>query len=658
MKTKIILIFLSIFFVLLSFVPTIYEINYSKNLPKNRTFELVHNYMFDYNFYLSRIREGTEGRWMVVEKYYNVPHPGSVFQIIYLYAGKIGGVFHLTPPVIYHLMRFILGLALILTVAFYVRKFFSGWWQIIAFLITVTAGSWPIMMKIGGAWRSGTYMGWWSASDSLQRITFLPHVLFGQLFMLIFIWHFSYQTSISLGPDVRQPHSHPQGDPGRGVPRLTPPMLNNIFKWLYLNNNFIARIKNFLNYACGSCHSRVPNFRFNSHAENVNNYPSSLTTHAQMKLNSGSLAHVIRNLITRNLLKLFGWSILGFATGIVFPPAIIIVVAFFGVLTALELLEIVEKKDKKIHLKKWFGELGLPRFIFSFIAMLALFYLNLLFKVLPWKALALFDVLHRMPLPYKEYALSLGPVLPLGIAGLVVAYIKAKREFFPPAAWIIAIGLLCVIFEKIPTQSPLRFTEAAIHIPLGILTTFLIHHFWQAVSGYSRRKRKTIRIFLSLITVGILVIGFWIMYSMIGWLTDSVKGKVLGTWEVPTGAELVYPLKDFMDAVYYLRDNTSKESVVLAYVTAGNYIPAYAGNFVFIGHANTPGEDKKEPVAAEFFAGKMKVDEAKSFLQENHISYIYFGPQEKEQGSVQNLGSVYPFITSVYGNGKVTIYKL
>jgi phosphosulfolactate phosphohydrolase-like enzyme len=45
----------------------------------------------------------------------------------------------------------------------------------------------------------------------------------------------------------------------------------------------------------GSCHARVPNFRFNSHAENVNVDPSSLTVHAQVKLNSGALAHATRS---------------------------------------------------------------------------------------------------------------------------------------------------------------------------------------------------------------------------------------------------------------------------------------------------------------------------------------------------------------------------
>lgn len=148
-----------------------------------------------------------------------------------------------------------------------------------------------------------------------------------------------------------------------------------------------------------------------------------------------------------------------------------------------------------------------------------------------------------------------------------------------------------------------------------------------------------------------------VMGSMILWLTDQVRWKSEGTWPVPIGAQLVYPLKDFMDGVYFLRDNTKRGEVVLTYVTAGNFIPAYAGNFVFLGHANTPDEDTKEKTAAEFFSGKMKREEAYHFLKSENISYVYFGPQEKELGNIQNLQEVYPFLDLVYNNQKVSIYK-
>src|SRR3989338_3090785 len=97
-------LFLScLFFVLLSFVPTFYEY-YSRNkIPPERFFVLEHNYNFDYNFYLSRIRQGIEGKWLVREKYYNQPHKSSLFQIIYVYLGKFGGLLGFGPIAIYQI---------------------------------------------------------------------------------------------------------------------------------------------------------------------------------------------------------------------------------------------------------------------------------------------------------------------------------------------------------------------------------------------------------------------------------------------------------------------------------------------------------------------------------------------------------------------------
>ena len=78
------------FFVLFSLVPTGYELLRKNDLHPDRQFELVHNYYTDYNFYLSRIRQGIEGNPLVHEKYTSEPHSGSLFQIVYLAMGWVG----------------------------------------------------------------------------------------------------------------------------------------------------------------------------------------------------------------------------------------------------------------------------------------------------------------------------------------------------------------------------------------------------------------------------------------------------------------------------------------------------------------------------------------------------------------------------------------
>ncbi|MBI4990982.1 hypothetical protein HZB96_02700 [Candidatus Gottesmanbacteria bacterium] len=600
---------LSFFFVIFSFSPSIYEIIERKNLPAERTFVLEHNYMFDYNFYLSRIRQGMEGRWLVAEKYYNQPHSGSLFQVFYLFLGKLGGLGGLAPSVIYHASRVILGFVLLVLLGKFVSNFFTGIWQLVAYLFVVTAGSWPILVKVGNSFRFATYMGWWSVIDSLQRITIMPHILFGQIFLLLFIWRFS--------TFLDTPSRSHFVTPGRWPNGLLPGEFWRNGRWLF-------------------------------------------------------------------------WGFMGFLVGIVFPPTLITVYAIFAVMTVLEYIVILNhvilnhvipdlirnpigiqklvqddtkasvRHDSKLSVQDdKTRQLGitniiLPRIVFVLLSFPSLIYLQLMLKTTPWSALALFDVQHRMPIPYKEYFLALGPMLPLGVLGGLLVLKNREKKLLPVIAWVLGIFLLFAIFEKVPTQSPLRFTEAAIHIPLGILAVFLLQQLWRLGEKYRRRGIKVIAV-ITIITV--ITLGLGVMLSMVGWLTDQAYSKGKGTWLVPIGAQLVYPLSDFMDGIYYLRDNTDKNSVVLSYITAGNDIPAYAGNFVYIGHANTPDEKKKEKIAARFFKGEMTKEEAKEFLQKERISYIYFGPQEREVGSIDNLVSVYTFLTPIYNNSRVTIYK-
>lgn len=572
-------IILSLIFVFFSFYPSVFEIYHAEKLPQARAFVLEHNYLFDYNFYLSRIRQGQEGRWMVVEKYYNLSHNGSLFQIFYLLLGKAGGMLRLSPPVIYHLSRLFLGFILLILIGCYTSIHFSGWWRAAAYLLIITSGSWPILVKVGSSWRFATYMGWWSVVDSLQRITFIPHILLGQIFLLLFIWRVDGGFSLSKSPKV---------------------------------------------------------------------------------------------------LKLIMWGAVGFVAGIIFPPTLVVVYMVFVILSVMEIAVHKSFRELRSSKNEWLREKLLPRLVFALVSFPSFVYLQLMFKVLPWSALALFDVENRMLLPYKEYALSLGPILPLGVAGLTVALIKKEKKLFPAISWVLALGLLFAVFEHVPWQSPLRFTEAAINIPLGILATYFFTVIWQVSRKYTHFQQlyrfhtpgepksdavtpgvvKVIRGVTGSFIVLIILMGAGVMVSTVGWLTDQVKAKAASGWLVPVGAQLAYPLSDFMAGVNYIRDNTKREEAVLAYITAGNYIPAYAGNFVYLGHANTPKEKDKEGMAAKFFSGKMGQNEAREFLIRERISYIYFGPQEKELGGVTDLAKIYPFVSPIYSNKQVVIYRV
>lgn len=577
--------FLVFFFVLFSLMPTGYELLNRERLPEVRQFELIHNFPTDYNFYLSRIRQGIEGRWTVIERYTSEPHAGSFVHIFYLWLGQVGR--WVRVPLhrvgdIYHVARIIFGAALLFSIAEFCKRAFpqsgSGKSSLLAFLLAVTASSWPTLVNWQGSWRLGGSMSWWSLMDPLQRMAFIPHVVAGQILIIVLVLLLSDEAVLKR--------------PGN---------------WIFL----------------------------------------------------GALA---------------------FLLGIIFPPGLVFLIAVAGVLVVLEWASL------------------LPRVVVVALSVPSLIYVQLMTSFYPWKRLAEFDVLKPLPFNYLEYAKALGPVLPLGVFGLVVALFTKEKRLRVSVAWVLAwLGLLFV-FRFIPEQSPLRFSEILPHVPLAVLTAYLFFvligrsgetffrdaqltpsrflrdprfslnetsppRLFQRVKFSVRRSFSALQnacpraLILNIFLIALLFVGFGQMYSSWLWQRDFIDHKMQGAYPlVPTGTYVMYPLKNFVDALWYINDHVPRDTVVLSETTAGNYIPAYTGHTVYVGHANTVQAEEKEAVVRLFFSGHMRPDAALSWVRSNRVSAIFFGPQEREDGGVNDLRSVYPFLKSVYQNKYVTIY--
>src|SRR5258706_6814540 len=415
---KIIFPLLIVGFALFALAPSAYELSRAGDLQPNRQFELVHNFPTDYNFYLSRIREGVEGRWTVIEKYTSEPHAGSLIHEMYLVMGRVGGWLHVAwnrSGDVYHVARIVLATTLLALIAAFAKKSFGKtaagvanenldassisssrtpsarslrenesaqnfvgspqrWlWPFCAFLLAVTASSWPKPIIVDGAWRFGGYMPWWSVMDSLQRITFIPYILAGQALIVVLVMTLSQKQ-------------------------------------------YLGRI--------------------------------------------GNVVFL---------------GMLGFMLGMIFPPGLIFV---YGVMTVTVCMQLIlEKKGIAHGLSVWV----VPYIGFVLVSAPSLAYLFWMTSIYPWKRLAEFDTIHPLPFDYIEYAKALGPMLPLGLMGLVIAVWKKEKVLVSSVAWVIAWLLLLGIFHFIPAQSPLRFTEMLPSVPLGFLTAYLaltlVHRF-------------------------------------------------------------------------------------------------------------------------------------------------------------------------------------
>lgn len=545
-KAKLFLLpFLILFFLFFSFYPTIFELSHSKALADpQREFILEHNYYWpDYNLYLSKIRQGTQGRWTAVEKYTSEPHRGSLIQEFYLVLGHIGAIIDLDPNGSYLLGRILLApflMIIILTICFH--YFGTYLWRLIALTIVVVSGSFPKFIHDSeGTMQIVRHMEWWSNIDALQRITFIPHILFGQILSFFLL----YRLTMSR----------------RDVPGIT-----QIVFYVFLGN----------------------------------------------------------------------------IAGIVFPPSIITLNVTLLILISLQLV-----KDKRL------SHQSIVRLFFCFGASVSLLYLFIMTKQFPWSALVEFHRTHPMMIPFWDYIMGTGPAFFLGFAGMIVAVFRRDRTLNPLIFWVLTTLIFAIIFTHVKEQSPLRFTQTGLFIPLGILTAY----FFRQVYHMSNLGRPG-KILIGSIICVYMLISIFMMHNSLRWQTTWI-GQRLGANVplVPYPPQAMYPLKEWMDAIRWLRDHTNQEEVVLADITAGNHIPAYAGNTVYFGQANTVDYERKQIEVIRFFEGKMSEREGELFLQNGKIRYIFYSIQEKERNGGKNLPSLYPFIRPVFENSTAAIYR-
>jgi hypothetical protein len=565
----IILLFLGI-----SYYPTYFELEKADKLKDPaREFILEHNFYWpDFNLYLSKIRQGFEGKWTGQEKYTSEPHKGSLIQEFYVFLGRIGGIMDLNPNHAYQLGRAILSPLLLIVVLLFILYYFkSTFWQIIGFTITLVSGSFPrFYSNSDGVIQVGRFMEWWSNIDAVQRISFLPHIVFGQV------------TSL------------------------------------------------FILYELALCKKKI----------------------------------------TINRLILY--AILGNLTGLVFPPSLI---TLNGVLMLIILIYIVKStvSNTKIELNEF-----IPFIYFIIFCIPSLLYILILTKQMPWSSLVDFHRTHPMMIPFWDYILGTGPIFFLGAMGAVLSIINRDKKFQPLILWVIVTFGFALLFTHIKEQSPLRFTQTGLFIPLGILGTYFFKEFChlpdkifagiklqtEQVSNLpinnSVEKIELVYIVKAIFYAVLFLYiagNFYMMHTSIKWQTNFITQRVgANIPPVPYPPQTMYPLKEWMDGIRWLRNNTDHDDVVVAAITAGNHIPAYSGNTVYFGQSNTVNYETKQILVNKFFEGKMSENEAQIFLKNGRIKYIFFSVQEKEISKGTELTKFYPFLKSVYTNPIVNIY--
>jgi hypothetical protein len=249
-----------------------------------------------------------------------------------------------------------------------------------------------------------------------------------------------------------------------------------------------------------------------------------------------------------------------------------------------------------------------------------------------------------------HYLLSYAPYLILGLWGL-------KRDMatrqYPLALLWMWIGIIAILVY-IPVNPQRRFVQG-LHIPMTIVA---INGLYGAMLPWCERTR----VFTALCQrprysadglrrlLVITLLGITSLASVYVWLGGIVQSAVLQPYP------LFRPTLE-LQAMDWLRANTNPSEAVLSSYWTGSFIPARAGNRVFVGQRyETIRFDEKRAAAEKFFDAATDDAWRIALLREHRIAYVFWGRAERDLGAFDP--ERVPYLQRVFANDEARIYRV
>jgi len=300
--------------------------------------------------------------------------------------------------------------------------------------------------------------------------------------------------------------------------------------------------------------------------------------------------------------------------------------------------------------KRWcipWRELGLAAIVVFISAPVLLyngyiFWTNPIFRI--WAEQNL--ILSPHPLHYVSgYAI----VALLAIGGIGYMLRRSESEKLFLVSWVLVVPPLLYI----PFNLQRRLIEG-FQIPLCILASLGLARYvlpavtrsgpTRSLTRFQRYTRPKLRRFV--ITAIILLT---VPSNLLLIATSLIQVSYLSPPIFHEGMEL--------EAIDWLAAHTQLSDTVFSSHEAGNYIPARAGNRVFLGHGpETIHSEEKEDIVRQFFQAQTSDAYREEILRQYNIAYLFYGPVERALGDFQPATS--PYLQEVFANGRYAIYKV
>jgi hypothetical protein len=184
-------------------------------------------------------------------------------------------------------------------------------------------------------------------------------------------------------------------------------------------------------------------------------------------------------------------------------------------------------------------------------------------------------------------------------------------------------------------------------VPYGILSTFVFYAAWRT-DTFHRRILSLVRGLFLLVMCISLSISVLYFRQMLDNQDQAVKNKG-NSW-------VEYPKQDLWKGIMAL-NKVPAWSHILVNPRVADVLPVYLPLRVYQG-STSEGTDwaVRRSLSYEFYTGMMPEDRLTTFLKNNAIDYVFYGPEEKYATRTTDF---YPdILETIYTNPEVTIFKV
>jgi hypothetical protein len=226
---------------------------------------------------------------------------------------------------------------------------------------------------------------------------------------------------------------------------------------------------------------------------------------------------------------------------------------------------------------------------------------------------------------------------------------KAIRQIlFLSLCWaLLPFGLLALsAFPWFPIANG-RIASDVSQIPMSILSALGVYTLWQTVKTVRYAKNILMTLLFLFISFSFLLTSSYGKRS----LEDHIRFR-----DKEDFGWIMYPTKKLWDGIMALRDVPSGSNImVLPHV--GQLLPTYFPVHVYAGppYSYLNWWDRRY-YSDRFYTGKMPDTEVDTFLSDNAISYVFYGPEEV---MATKTALFYPKrLQILFQNPEVTLYKV